>query len=143
MSTSSLSVKKIYPQQVESQYIRWFAQISMDDVAIVGGKNASLGEMYRELSPRGIRIPNGFATTADAYRTFLTRTGLQEQIASLLMKTTVADVESLHNHGVEIRNLIKCAYSLLMVILGSKHPTIRGNCIRSRNFDRGIVSHGY
>ncbi len=106
MSTSSLSVKKIYPQQVESQYIRWFAQISMDDVAIVGGKNASLGEMYRELSPRGIRIPNGFATTADAYRTFLTRTGLQEQIASLLMKTTVADVESLHNHGVEIRNLI-------------------------------------
>lgn len=92
--------------ETSSDLVRWFSQITMDDVAIVGGKNASLGEMYRELAPRGIRIPNGFATTADAFRSFLTDSGLSEQIASILRQTTVADVESLHRHGVEIRNLI-------------------------------------
>ena len=51
-----------------AQYIRWFEELTIDDVPIVGGKNASLGEMYRELTPQGIRIPNGFAVTADAYR---------------------------------------------------------------------------
>ncbi|MEP4680598.1 MAG: PEP/pyruvate-binding domain-containing protein, partial [Rhodopirellula bahusiensis] len=56
--------------QQDLDLVRWFDQISMDDVAVVGGKNASLGEMYRELTPRGIRVPNGFATTAEAYRTF-------------------------------------------------------------------------
>ncbi len=49
-----------------ARYIRWFDELSIDDVAIVGGKNASLGEMYRELTPRGIRVPNGFAVTAEA-----------------------------------------------------------------------------
>lgn len=56
--------------------VRWFDQISMADVAIVGGKNASLGETYRQLTPRGVRVPNGFATTADAYRMFLQESGL-------------------------------------------------------------------
>ena len=50
------------------QYIRWFDEISIDDVPLVGGKNASLGEMYRELTPQGVKIPNGFAVTAEAYR---------------------------------------------------------------------------
>ncbi len=58
-----------------TDFIRWFDQIGIGDVAVVGGKNASLGEMYRELTPRGIRVPNGFATTADAYRTFLAEIG--------------------------------------------------------------------
>ena len=48
-------------------YVRWFSDIGVDDVPLVGGKNASLGEMYRELAARGVRVPNGFAITAQAY----------------------------------------------------------------------------
>ena len=52
-------------------FIKWFNEIGMDDVSLVGGKNASLGEMYQHLVPRGIRIPNGFAVTAQAYFYFI------------------------------------------------------------------------
>ena len=51
--------------------IRWFEDIGIDDIPLVGGKNASLGEMYRELASRGVKVPNGFAITAEAYRSFL------------------------------------------------------------------------
>ena len=50
-----------------AKYIRWFAEIRNEDVASVGGKNASLGEMYQDLTKVGVKIPNGFAITADAY----------------------------------------------------------------------------
>jgi pyruvate, water dikinase len=59
----------------QSRYIRWFAQLGVEDVALVGGKNASLGEMYRELTPHGVRVPNGFAITAEAYRYVLDQAG--------------------------------------------------------------------
>jgi pyruvate,water dikinase len=65
-----------------SPYVRWFADLSITDVPLVGGKNASLGEMYRELTPQGIRIPNGFAVTADGYRHFIQ----QGQLAAVLQK---------------------------------------------------------
>ena len=52
-------------------YIRFFEEIGIDDVPLVGGKNASLGEMYRELTPQGVKVPNGFAVTAEAYRDML------------------------------------------------------------------------
>jgi hypothetical protein len=52
----------------ETTYIRWFSNLSSDDVPLVGGKNASLGEMYRHLTSEGVQIPNGFAITSDAYR---------------------------------------------------------------------------
>jgi pyruvate,water dikinase len=65
-----------------SPYVRWFADLSISDVPLVGGKNASLGEMYRELTPQGIRIPNGFAVTADGYRHFIQ----QGQLAAVLQK---------------------------------------------------------
>ncbi|MCM2369715.1 phosphoenolpyruvate synthase [Aporhodopirellula aestuarii] len=86
--------------------VRWFEQISMDDVAIVGGKNASLGEMYRELTPQGIRIPNGFATTAAAYRTFLAESGLDEKIPQILSGMNVSDVGNLQHHAMIIRHMI-------------------------------------
>ena len=70
--------------QVSTDFIRWFDQIGIEDVALVGGKNASLGEMYRSLTPRGIRIPNGFATTAAAYRTFLAESGLGDKIEQII-----------------------------------------------------------
>jgi pyruvate, water dikinase len=89
-----------------SQFIRWFDRVGLEDVAIVGGKNASLGEMYRELTPRGVRVPNGFATTADAYRLFLQESGLDEKIAQILSGINVTDVYSLHHHGLMIRHAI-------------------------------------
>ena len=61
------------------RFIRWFQEIGIGDVGLVGGKNASLGEMYRELTPKGIRIPNGFAVTAEGYRHFLKASGLERE----------------------------------------------------------------
>lgn len=86
--------------------IRWFDQIGLADIATVGGKNASLGEMYRELTPRGIRVPNGFATTADAYRQFLEESGLHQKISQILSGMNVLDVDSLHHHGLLVRHAI-------------------------------------
>ena len=64
--------------------IRWFEEIGIEDIPLVGGKNASRGEMYRELAPRGVQVPNGFAITADAYREFLrvTKIGICGQAPS-------------------------------------------------------------
>ena len=63
--------------------ILWFDQVSNDDVSLVGGKNASLGEMYRLLQPRGVRIPNGFIITARGYQNFVTESGLDKVIAKI------------------------------------------------------------
>lgn len=86
--------------------VRWFDQISMDDVAVVGGKNASLGEMYRELTPQGIRVPNGFATTAHGYRVFLRESGLDKEIPEILSGIDVEDVGNLQHHAMIIRHMI-------------------------------------
>ena len=64
-------------------FVRWFSDIGLGDVPLVGGKNASLGELYRELSEAGVRVPNGFAITAEAYRYFMRSTGLDTTVASL------------------------------------------------------------
>ena len=66
------------------RYIRWFDTLSMKDVPVVGGKNASLGEMISSLKDEGIRVPDGFATTADAYRKFMREGGIEEDVTSLL-----------------------------------------------------------
>jgi len=86
--------------------VRYFAELGMADVPEVGGKNASLGEMYRMLAGAGIRVPNGFATTAHAYWHFLRHNRLQEPIADLLAKLNVQDVHELARIGAHIRSLI-------------------------------------
>ena len=63
-----------------TSYVRWFSALRIEDVPLVGGKNASLGEMYQQLTPQGIAVPNGFAITADAYRTMLNESGAFEKI---------------------------------------------------------------
>ena len=68
----------------DNRYIRWFEEIGLKDIAEVGGKAASLGEMYRSLSPKGIRVPNGFAVTADAYRAVLDHANIWEPLRKLL-----------------------------------------------------------
>lgn len=90
-------------------FIKFFKDLSIFDVSSVGGKNASLGEMYRKLSSRGILVPNGFATTADAYRYFLESTGLKEKIRSILKDLDTKNVRSLMKKGKEIRKLIMSA----------------------------------
>ena len=93
----------------EESYIKWFGDISIDDVPHVGGKNASLGEMYRELTPRGVRVPNGFAITAKAYRDFLKAAGLEPVLRELLTDLDTRNVEELRNTGRRIRHAILSA----------------------------------
>ncbi len=68
------------------QYIKFFNQLSIKDVPQVGGKNASLGEMYRKLTGGGMRVPNGFATTSAAYNYFLKEAGIKKEIKQILKK---------------------------------------------------------
>src|SRR5829696_8901965 len=86
-----------------SRNIRWFADLGLADVEQVGGKNSSLGEMVSQLSELGIRVPNGFATTADAYRRFIGDTGLADRINQRLGDLDTDDVQRLADVGQEIR----------------------------------------
>jgi pyruvate, water dikinase len=83
--------------------VRWFAGLGMSDLEEVGGKNASLGEMVSQLSELGVRVPNGFATTAAAFHHFIGDTGLKERIAALLEDLDTDDVRRLAEVGTEIR----------------------------------------
>ena len=87
--------------------VLWFDEIGMTDLPAVGGKNASLGEMVSHLSALGVRVPGGFATTADAYRRFLAHDGLGDQIAALLRDLDTDDVAALTRVGGEIRASIE------------------------------------
>jgi len=92
-----------------SGLLRFFDSITIDDVPRVGGKNASLGEMVRELSGKGVPVPNGFATTADAYRLFLGQEKLAERIAEVLAPLRPEDVDDLAVRGEKVRRLILAA----------------------------------
>jgi pyruvate,water dikinase len=89
-----------------SKQIIWFNELDMNDVERVGGKNASLGEMIQNLSSAGISVPNGFATTADAYWSFLEINNLEAKINQRLDALNVADIEALAEAGSEIRNWV-------------------------------------
>ncbi|MFC1722501.1 phosphoenolpyruvate synthase, partial [Nanoarchaeota archaeon] len=87
------------------EFILWFDQTGIDDVPLVGGKNASLGEMYRELGGKGVKVPNGFSITAEAYRFFLEKTGIQEQIKDALSDLDTHDMKNLSDRGLKVRQL--------------------------------------
>lgn len=87
----------------QNAFILWFDQISNDDVAFVGGKNASLGEMYRTLTPQGVRVPNGFAITAKAYQHFLDQSGLRAEMQKELSGLDTTNVTQLQERGKIIR----------------------------------------
>ena len=87
-------------------YILWFDELGMDDVERVGGKNASLGEMISNLAGAGVTVPGGFATTAHAYREFLSHEGLNERINEALATLDVDDVTALARAGAKIRQWI-------------------------------------
>ena len=84
-----------------------FQDIGLDDLALVGGKNASLGEMYRNLTPKGVRIPNGFAVTVFAFRHLLEATDAEKRIRELLAGLDASDLKSLSSTGHAIRALLR------------------------------------
>ncbi|MEM1310734.1 MAG: phosphoenolpyruvate synthase, partial [Cyanobacteria bacterium P01_H01_bin.153] len=86
--------------------VLWLEQIRLGDVPIVGGKNASLGEMIQQLIPKGINVPSGFATTAYAYRQFVQFNELDAQLRSLFADLDVANVQNLQQRGQAARSLI-------------------------------------
>jgi len=102
----------------QKPYILWFDQIGIEDLPVVGGKNASLGEMRKELTQRGVNVPNGFAVTVNAYHTFLDSGILQEwhdskrnldireNIRTMLSGLDVEDMENLAERGSRVRRLI-------------------------------------
>ncbi len=89
------------------KYIKFFSEISAEDTALVGGKNANLGEMYNKLVDVGVPVPNGFAVTAEGYDYFIKFNNLEEKINNVLKGLDTHNIEDLHKRGEEIRNLIK------------------------------------
>src|SRR5687768_10657108 len=86
-----------------------FAELTLADVPRVGGKNASLGEMFRYLVPLGVRVPDGFAVTAAAFVHHLEEAGLAAQIYPALSRLDLRDMEALAREGARIRELIRSA----------------------------------
>lgn len=112
-----------------SSFIKWFSEISINDIPLVGGKNASLGEMYRELTPKGVKVPEGFAITAEGYRYFLRDAKLDDKIRDLLRNLDTRDIESLRQCGSQIRQAILAAHLPrdLEAEIRLAYDTFRGN----------------
>ena len=93
----------------KASYIRWFDELTIDDVPLVGGKNASLGEMYRELAPKGVKVPNGFAVTAEAYRYLLEQANLLPEMERALAGIDKDDLDDFAGRGERLRELVRRA----------------------------------
>lgn len=90
----------------DKKLIIWFDELELGDIPQVGGKNASLGEMRRKLTPKGVNIPDGFAVTAHAYRYLLSSAGITNQIQDILSDLDTHDIMNLKERGQKIRSLI-------------------------------------
>ncbi|MFH1509101.1 MAG: phosphoenolpyruvate synthase [bacterium] len=88
------------------KFVLWFSELGIKDVPYVGGKNASLGEMYQKLTKQGINVPNGFALTAYAYRYFLKKSGIQDEIKQILSDLDTGDMKNLSERGYRVRQTI-------------------------------------
>ena len=106
MTTQILEASVAKPGTKRSEYVRWFDEIGIDDIPLVGGKNASLGEMCRELKGKGVKVPDGFAITADAYRYVLCKAGLDEKIKEILSDLDTHDLENLRQRASQTRQAI-------------------------------------
>ncbi|RLF28623.1 MAG: phosphoenolpyruvate synthase [Thermoplasmata archaeon] len=92
---------------MEEVFVKWFEELGMNDVPLVGGKNASLGEMIRNLSEKGVNVPSGFAVTAYAYKYMIEKAGIDKKIREILSDLDTHDVNNLAERGEKIRNLIR------------------------------------
>jgi len=104
MTTVSKSTLSQFSQ--ERSLILWFDEVGIADIPVVGGKNASLGEMIQQLTPKGINVPNGFATTAYAYGNFIQSAGLEAKLRELFADLDVEDVKNLRERGKKARSLL-------------------------------------
>ena len=93
----------------ENKFVLWFDEIGIKDVGLVGGKNASLGEMYRTLVSEGVNVPGGFAITAYAYRYLIKKKGIENKIVEILSDLNVHDLRNLQDKGKRIRRIISSA----------------------------------
>jgi pyruvate,water dikinase len=89
--------------------ILWFDEVTNKDVGLVGGKNASLGEMYQKLTKKKVNIPNGFALTAHAYRYFMKESGLMDEIRNILKDLNTGNMKNLAERGERVRQVIMAA----------------------------------
>jgi pyruvate,water dikinase len=90
----------------EQALILWFEEVGIADIPLVGGKNASLGEMIQQLTPKGVNVPTGFATTAYAYRYFIQEAGLEDELRDVFSDLDVDNVSNLQKRGKQARTLI-------------------------------------
>jgi pyruvate,water dikinase len=90
----------------DSRYIRWLEDIKIEDIPSVGGKNASLGEMYRELASQGVKIPNGFAVTAEAYWYVIESAGILDELKDAMLDLDKTNLADLMKRGKRARDLI-------------------------------------
>ena len=117
------------------KYIKFFNQIDIKDISLVGGKNASLGEMYSSLDELGVKVPNGFATTSEAYWVLLEQNNLKDKIKSILLDLDISDIKNLQKRGSKIRDLI----------LNAKLPPVLVDEIKmsyknlSKNYDKKYI----
>lgn len=88
------------------QYVLWYQELGMGDVNLVGGKNASLGEMISNLANAGVQVPGGFATTSHAFNEFLEQSGVNQKIYDILATLDVDDVNALAKVGAQIRQWV-------------------------------------
>jgi pyruvate,water dikinase len=91
------------------RFVKWFEEVGSGDVALVGGKNASLGEMIQNLRAKGVNVPSGFAITAEAYRYVIDQAGLREKIKDTLADLDTHDMENLSTRGRKLREMIRTA----------------------------------
>ena len=90
----------------EDKLVLWFKELSIKDVPLVGGKNASLGEMYKELTKKGVKVPYGFAITATAYRLLLEKNKAVKKLKAALKGVNAKNVKSLSSAGKKCREII-------------------------------------
>jgi pyruvate,water dikinase len=93
-------------KETNVNFVKWFSEVTIADIPSVGGKNAALGEMFSNLVPLGVNVPDGFAITADAYRHFFKETGLDEKIKTILSDINTKDIRNLQAHGKKVRDAI-------------------------------------
>ncbi|MCJ2513397.1 MAG: phosphoenolpyruvate synthase [Candidatus Thermoplasmatota archaeon] len=92
---------------MEEVFIKWFEELTIDDIPLVGGKNASLGEMIRNIGDKGVNVPSGFAITSFAYKYTIEKEGVHHKIKEILSDLNTHDINNLSERGGKIRDLIK------------------------------------
>ncbi|WPF88460.1 phosphoenolpyruvate synthase [Cyanobacterium aponinum UTEX 3222] len=98
--------ERIVSSPKQDKFVLWFEEVGIEDVPLVGGKNASLGEMIQQLSAKGVNVPTGFATTAYAYRYFIKKAGLETQLRRVFANLDVEDLPNLQAVGRQARALV-------------------------------------